>query len=179
MNLLSKSRVYLCGAIDAAKDGGQTWRKELTPFLQELGIEIFNPCEKPTHLLNETAESVKLRHQLKKQGKFDEVATLMKEIRHIDLRMVDVCDFLIVHLNNDIRTVGTIEEMAVSNFSKKPILIHIEQGKENIPDWILGMIPHSFIFSTWKELREYLVQVNDGGRVLSKYEDDRWLLFYR
>lgn len=179
MNILKNSRVYLAGGIDKAADFGKGWREDITPFLQELGVEIFNPCSKPQHLLNETTESVKYRHKLKSEGKFDEVAMLMKEIRHIDLRMVDVCDFLIVHLDNDVRTCGTWEECFSANYSKKPVLIHIEQGKVNIPDWMLGTLPHEFIFSTWKELREYLVQVNDGGRVLSKYEDDRWLLFYR
>lgn len=175
-NVLKDARCYLAGPIDKAADFGRGWRIEISEFLNDLGIEIFNPCAKPQHLLNETAESVKYRHKLKSEGKFDEVALLVKEIRHIDLRMVDVCDFLIVHLDNDVRTCGTWEELFTANRSKKPILVHMEQGKENIPDWVLGTIPHEFIFSTWRELKDYLIQINNGCNMLS---NDRWLLFYR
>lgn len=175
MNTLKNSRCYLAGPIDKAADYGKGWRKDVSKFLQEIGVEVFNPTAKPTHLLNETAESVKYRHKLKQQGRFEDVSVMMKEIRHIDLRMVDVCDFLIVHLDNDVRTCGTWEELFTANRSKKPIIVHMEQGKENTPDWLLGTIPHHFIFSSWKDMKEYLHLVNNSVALT----DDRWLLFYK
>lgn len=176
MNILKNSRCYLAGAIDKAEDFGRGWRIEVSDFLNQIGVEVFNPCSKPQHLINESGECVKYRHALKKKGQFEEVAAIMKEIRHIDLRMVDVCDFLIVHLDNDIRTCGTWEEIFTANRSKKPILIHIEQGKENVPDWVLGTLPHEFIFSKWSELQEYLIKINNNSQNLSS---NRWLLFYQ
>lgn len=179
MNLLSKSRVYLAGPIDACPELGRAWRKDITPFLEELGIVVFDPCNKPTHLLNESAECVAHRRKLKNEGKFDEAAALVKEIRHVDLRMVDICDFLIVHLNNDVRTCGTWEELFLGNRERKPVLIHIEQGKENIPDWLLGTLPHQFFFSSWRELKDYLTEFNHGQKILSPYEANRWLMFFK
>lgn len=178
MNILNNARCYLAGPIDKAADYGRGWRVEISAFLESIGVEVFNPCSKPRHLINENGECVQYRHTLKKQGKFKEVAEIMKEIRHIDLRMVDVCDFLVVHLDNDVRTCGTWEEIFTANRSKKPIIIHMEQGKESAPDWLLGTIPHNFIFGKWQELKDYLVNVNDSkSQVLSN--GDRWLLFYQ
>jgi len=176
MNVLKDSSCYLAGPIDKASDYGKGWRNSITPFLKELGVKIFNPCDKPSHLLNESAESVQHRNRLKLCGKFDEVSKLVKEIRNIDLRMVDMCDFLIVHLDNNIRTCGTWEELFTANRNKKPILVHIEQGKVNVPDWLLGTIPHEFIFSRWQDLKNYLVEANIGNKIWIIQSIERFIM---
>ena len=42
---LTKQRTYLAGAMDRVKDRGATWRESITPFLDSLGIIVFNPIE--------------------------------------------------------------------------------------------------------------------------------------
>ena len=99
---------------------------------------------------------------------------LMKTIRSVDLRLVDISDFLIVNLDLDHYACGTWEELFLANRSKKPIVIHIEQGKQNTPDWLFGTIPHQMIFSTWLELQSYL-QYIDGDSQIEHH--NRWRFF--
>ena len=47
MNRLKNQRVYLAGAMDRVADRGTTWRDSITPFLDQLGIVVFNPISKP------------------------------------------------------------------------------------------------------------------------------------
>ena len=98
----------------------------------------------------------------------------MKTIRSVDLRLVDISDFLIVNLDLDHYACGTWEELFLANRSKKPIVIHIEQGKQNTPDWLFGTIPHQMIFSTWLELQSYL-QYIDGNSQIEHH--NRWRFF--
>ena len=44
----------------------------------------------------------------------------MKIIRCVDLRMVDISDFLVVNLDPDIPTFGTHEEIANANRQRSP-----------------------------------------------------------
>ena len=49
--------------------------------------------------------------ELKNTGRYFELTQRMKEIVHMDLRMVDVSDFVIVYLDMDARPFGTIHEL--------------------------------------------------------------------
>ena len=98
----------------------------------------------------------------------------MKEIRNVDLRMVDISDFLIVNIDLDIYPCGTMEEIFLGNREKKPIILHMKQGKQNTPDWLFGAIPHQLIFSSWEEIRGYLTHINTSSSIDS-YK--RWYFF--
>ena len=86
----------------------------------------------------------------------------MKEIRAVDLRMVDTSDFIIASLDLNVHLCGTLEEIFWANRQKKPILIRMEQGKKNTPDWIFGTVPHKFIFDSWTDLFYYIERINTG-----------------
>jgi transcriptional regulator with XRE-family HTH domain len=68
----------------------------------------------------------------------------------------------------------TVEELATANRTRKPILVHSEQGKAGAPDWLFGMIPHEMIFSTWAELYAYLRHINNDPDVDTL---GRWVFF--
>lgn len=165
MNRLKNQRVYLAGAMDRVPDRGNTWRDSITPFLQSLGIVVFNPIKKPSSEGVEDIETHTLKSQLKKNHKYNELSSIMKSIRSVDLRLVDISDFLIVNLDIDQHPCGTYEEIFLANRSKKPVIIHMEQGKEYAPDWLFGTIPHQMIFSSWKEIEEYLIHINTAASV--------------
>ena len=64
---------------------------------------VLNPLEKPSLGIGlEDKENREERKKEKKRGDFAKVAALMKEIRNIDLRLVDLSSFLIVNLDLDI-----------------------------------------------------------------------------
>lgn len=174
MNRLKNQRVYLAGAMDRVADRGNGWRDHITPFLESLGIVIFNPIKKPTAIGQEDEITHKLKLQLKSQENYNELSSLMKTIRSVDLRLVDISDFLIVNLDLDIHPCGTYEEIFWANRQKKPIIIHMVQGKQKAPDWLFGTIPHEMIFSSWEAIKNYLYHINTSSTM---HNHNRWYFF--
>jgi len=178
MNKLHKrldgQRVYLAGAMDRVSDRGNGWRDDITPFLESLGVVVFNPIKKPTTIAQEDEATCQLKIKLKLEYKYDELSKLMKVIRSVDLRLVDISDFMIVNLDLDVHPCGTYEEIFWANRQKKPIIIHMVQGKGHAPDWLFGMIPHQMIFSNWDEIKYYLNHINNSENIDSH---NRWYFF--
>ena len=174
MNRLKNQRVYLAGAMDRVADRGATWRDNITPFLSDLGIIVFNPISKPTDIGLEDQDSHTIKTKLKKQHRYEELSNMMKTIRSVDLRLVDISDFLIVNLDLNVHPCGTLEEIFLANRQKKPIIIHMVQGKDQTPDWLFGTIPHQMIFSSWDDIKEYLSHINSSENI-DTYR--RWYFF--
>lgn len=174
INRLAHSRVYLVGPMDRAPDSGVGWRKRIQSDLADLNLIWLDPTQKPIEIGLEDAESRARRAKAKAEGDYDTITKEMKIIRHVDLRMTDVSDFIVVHIDTSIYSFGTIEELVTANRMKKPIVVHIEQGKHNTPDWLFAMIPHKMIFSTWEEVYDYLRHVAKD-EVFDAME--RWLIF--
>ena len=171
---LFNTTCYAIGAMDRVKDGGIGWRRKLIPELNKLGVIVFDPTNKPTTI---GIEDEKNRHeieQLKIESRFDEASKLVKLIRTIDLRFVDLSHFIVCNLNTEIHACGTYEEFFWANRLKRPILTHIEQGKKNIPNWLLGCIPHEHIFNSWDDLLVYLRDVAYGENPKTF---NRWMFF--
>ena len=160
--------------MDRVPDRGSTWRDNITPFLTDMGIRVFNPSIKPTDIGLEDQDNHLIKTKLKHNEQYDELTVIMKIIRSVDLRMVDISDFLIVNLDITVHPCGTYEEIFSSNRGKRPILIHIEQGKQNTPDWLFGTIPHQMIFSSWQDLKNYLIHINSDENI-ETYK--RWQFF--
>lgn len=173
-NRLQNQRVYLAGAMDRVADRGAGWRDNITPFLENLGVIVFNPIKKPTIIGQEDAETHKYKIKLKQEQKYTELSEVMKTIRSVDLRLVDISDFLIVNLDLDIHPCGTYEEIFWANRQKKPIIIHMVQGKVSTPDWLFGTIPHEMIFSSWDDIKQYLEHINSWSEI---NRHKRWYFF--
>ena len=110
LNRLKNQRVYLAGAMDRVPDRGATWRNNITPFLEDMGVIVFNPIKKPTDVGLEDHDTHALKIKLKEQKRYDELSSIMKTIRAVDLRLVDISDFLVVNLNLEHHASGTYEE---------------------------------------------------------------------
>jgi len=176
MNRLKGARCYLCGAMDRDPDGGITWRNDCREQLKDIGIQWLDPTRKPLKIGNESEKARRIRKWKKVNGQYDYVAKEMKEIVGVDLHMVDVSDFLIVNLDMDIHACGTYNEIFLANSEKKPILIHVEQGVVNAPDWLFGCIPHVYFFNTWESLEDYILEVDNGDEGFED-ETNRWYFF--
>lgn len=172
MGKLQGMRVYLAGPMDECNDQGALWREALTPYLHTLGLKVFNPLDKPIERGREL-EMMERRRQCKREGRYDELAAIMREISNVDLRMVDICDFLIAHQNKEIYSIGTLHEIALANSQKKPVLLHMQQGKHSVSDWWYGRLDHNEFFSTWEQLKEYLWKIDCEKIEPSK----RWYFF--
>ena len=171
---LNSQRVYLAGAMDRVSDRGNGWRDSITPFLESLGVVVFNPIKKPIMIGQEDETTHRYKLKLKLEKNYDELSDLMKVIRSVDLRLVDISDFMIVNLDLDVHPCGTYEEIFWANRQKKPIIVHMVQGKQNAPDWLFGTIPHEMILSSWNEIQDYLNKIHTDAEIETF---NRWYFF--
>lgn len=174
-NKLNGSRVYLAGPMDHAPDGGVGWRRDIGEFLRAKGVTILDPTNKALMNTSHQAalnEDIEFSTRLRREERWIELAAFAKEIRHVDLRMVDISDFLVVYINTEIKMCGTWEELFTSNRQKKPILVVVEGGLANCPLWIFGTIPLEYIFESFEQVRERLDNLDTGRLDM----DGRWTL---
>lgn len=175
MGLLSNTRVYTVGSMQY--ENGEGWRKVAEKELGGLGITVFNPYTKP--FINQIREDDEARAQLAKDMKlgtpssYDRVAVHMKHVRSDDLRLCDISDFFIVYINPKIATWGSAEELTTANRMKKPVFIFVEGGKTQTPLWVMGMIPHKYIYNSLDEILNILKKI-DSGDILA--DSGRWRL---
>lgn len=93
---------YLSGPIDFGRDTASEWRNSLTKKLIGIGFkphQIFDPCKKPLgnapfNLDNESA--IMGKHRLRRE--WSDLMRVMSQIVHIDLRLVDKSDIIIVNM---------------------------------------------------------------------------------
>lgn len=172
VNILKQTKCYLVGAMEFAN--GQPWRNYVKDSLKDTGITFFDPYHKP--FLNSEPEDDTARNQLKDwmaNGNFDLVAQKMKLIRADDLRLCDLSDFFIVQINPRIPSWGSAEELVTINREKKPVFIFVEGGKKLCPIWVLGMIPHKYIYDNVDEVLDVIKNINSGKKEI---DNDRWHL---
>lgn len=173
MNILNKTKTYLIGHMEYAD--GTKWREDMTIFLHNMGITVFDPYKKPfINAPKEDASTHERLHFLMQSEEYDEVAAHFKQVRAFDLSMVDRSDFVICYINPKVPTIGTIEELVSSIQKKRPTFIVMEGGKQNTPLWIMGMLPHKYIYNSFEEVKNVLTNIDSGIKSL---DSDRWRLF--
>jgi hypothetical protein len=96
-------RIYLSGAIDFDRNNASAWRDEWTNRLEAIGIkkeQIFNPCKKPlpqnTSCFMDNEAEVMHSHRVKQD--WVGLCEVMSQIAHIDLRMLDKSDLVLVNM---------------------------------------------------------------------------------
>ena len=166
MGRLKGQLCYLSGPMDRTDWKSATeWRDNLKPVLLDLQVGILDPCDKDCAFGAEnegTKENIDL---LKSEGRYNQVRELMKPICAIDLRMVDIAHFLILYVDLDIHMTGSYNEAFLAVNQKKPVLTMCKQGKENLPNWLFGVMPHEMMFSNWEDLQNYLYFINNSEQV--------------
>lgn len=165
MGKLKGQIAYLAGPIDDCKDRGKSWRILVDSCLRTYGVGILNPLDKSTinnPALNEDEKFVLFRKELIEKKQYDKLHETMKEIVRADLAMVDAAHFLIVLVDKECHMCGTYHELIVASQQKKPCLVVCKQGKDNMPPWLYGILPHERFFSTFNEMLEYLDNIDDG-----------------
>ena len=71
VNKLKNQRCYLAGAMDRVPDRGSTWRENISPFLESLGVMVFNPLKKPSNIGQEDETVARHKKHLKQQKRYD------------------------------------------------------------------------------------------------------------
>lgn len=134
---LRNARVYLSGPMDfvhcrkTEKETG--WRVRIGQFLQSLGVTVFDPWAKPQVLgMYEYGREGEKTTHIREEWTFESTedgrkrrrrcSDVFRETMHIDLRMVDVSDFIIAYCPTNIYSVGTPHEVIVACEQHKPVL---------------------------------------------------------
>ena len=171
-NVLENTRTYLVGHMQYAS--GRDWRKYVENKLERLNIVTFNPYRKP--FVKDVEEDEGARQKMADDmvnGYYNDVAERMRTVRNYDLNLVDRSDFIIAHILPDVASWGSAEELVTAVRAKKPIFISMEGGKSQAPLWIMGMLPHQYIYNNIEEVLEMIHQINDGKKAI---DSDRWRL---
>ena len=136
-NLLNGARAYLSGPMDfvasRAHEKEYGWRNRMRQFLTHYGVTVFNPWHKPlVRGLSGYGEEDQRSSELKRLWTFKpghegaqaraRVSADYSETVHIDLRMVDISDFVIAYCPTTIYSVGTPHEIIVATQQHKPVL---------------------------------------------------------
>ena len=172
LRVLNKTRTYLVGHMQYAS--GRDWREYVEGELEPLGIRIFNPYKKPFVKDVEEDEETRLSlEHCQKHGYFNDVAQRMSLVRSYDLNLVDRSDFIIAHILPEVASWGSAEELVTAVRMKKPIFISMEGGKHETPLWIMGMLPHHYIYDSIEEAVDMVKQIDSGQKAI---DSDRWRL---
>jgi len=109
------------------------WRARVKEFLEALGVTVFDPWEKPEiRGLFEYGKEDDTTIRQREKWTFEptaegsstraELAEYFWHTMHIDLRMVDISDFVIACCPTNIYSVGTVHEIVVARSQHKPVL---------------------------------------------------------
>lgn len=174
MSKLKGMRTYLVGAMDRVPDGGVGWRKTITPYLHGLNVQVLDPCDKVLGTIEENQSTRNDIQGYKDSGQYEKIREKYNAIRNVDLRCVDISDFIIAQIDIDVHMCGSYEEIVTANRQKKPILVWCKQGKRKAPNWLFFMLPHEHIFGSMEELLQYLDVVNNCNDNSNLH---RWFFF--
>lgn len=137
-NLLKGRRAYLSGPMDFVASREQEkkhgWRNKIGAFLKERGTVVLDPWNKPDVVgLQEYGREDEKSLDIKDHWTFEETregakaraqcAKSFRQVQHIDLRMIDACDFVVAYCPTNIYSVGTPHEIVVARQQHKPVLL--------------------------------------------------------
>lgn len=172
MGILKKTKCYLIGGMQYVD--GRGWREVVKSKLQNSEITFFDPYYKP--FLHDIPEDENSRAEMLRwmeTEQYDLVQQRMWEVRGYDLRLCDISDFFIAHINPSVASWGSAEEITTIIRAKKPLFLSIAGGKKKTPLWILGMIPHKYIYNDINEVIQTIQHIDAG---IIKMSSDRWKL---
>lgn len=146
-------RVYLSGAIEYAPDRGRSWREAITPFLLELGHEVYDPARDERK--NLTPEEQEHFRGWKKSD-LPRFQAVMRKIIAYDLDWVEHrSDYLIAYWDDyAARGAGTQAELTLAHRRGLPVWLVLGQPVERTSGWILGCATE--IFTEFEVLRSAL-----------------------
>lgn len=176
MGYLAHTKCYLVGPIEHDKSFGMDWRQAAVKELNDLGVTIYNPLDRPVwmeHIAPYIPMAVSRDEVLEKIEASDSESTkyvLAQEfVRRICLRYIHSCDFVLCYLLNA-KTFGTTEELVVAHQARKPVIMICP---DNIPSlWIYDLVKDQYIFKNLRESLSFLNEINDG---IAKLEILKWI----
>jgi len=144
---------YLCGAIEYSPDHGKAWRAEITPFLNTLGHEVYDPALDEKKNLGE--EEVR-EFRAWKANDLQRFQRTVRKIIDYDLDWIERrCDYIIAFWDEYAgRGAGTQGELTVAHRRGIPVYMVSAVPVAQISGWILGCATE--VFGNFCELKNFL-----------------------
>lgn len=146
--------IYLSGSIEYAAGNGKAWRAEITPFLESLGHEVYDPAaDEKKNLTDEEVASFRSW----KTSDPERFTTAVRKIIHWDLNIVEqLADCVVCYWDESAgRGAGTQGELTAAFRANKPVLLVTSLPRESISGWILGCA--TMVFDDFAQLKTFLI----------------------
>lgn len=174
MGYLDGLKIFLSGGIDRVHDDGITWRKEIKKQCSELPFVFLDPTEKPEEVGGHEVGLEKYKiNKMMRDKKWEEASKWSREVRHVDLRMVDRSDLYIVYIDVDSHVCGTYNELFEAERQQKPLFAIMKPPytKWEIPAWLISIFREDEVFHSINECVDHLRKIHEGEIEI----DSRWL----
>ncbi len=144
---------YLAGSIEYSPDLGKGWRAEITPLLQSLGHEVYDPA------LDEMKNLTEIEVREFRQWKTSDLKRFQQTIRKIiayDLDLIEHrCDALVCYWDQYAgRGAGTQGELTFAHRLGMPVYMICAMPVEQISGWLLGCATE--VFSSTEEFNDFM-----------------------
>jgi len=157
---------YLSGSIEYSPDYGKSWRAQLTPFLRELGHDIYDPALDEKKNLDDS-EVREFRY-----WKVTDLPRFQRTIRKIiawDLDWIEhKSDYIVCFWDEAAaRGAGTQGELTLAHRHGIPVYLVLGMPFEKVSGWILGCATH--VFNEFADLKSFLAEeYASAAQVVSK-----------
>ena len=144
---------YLAGSIEYSPDLGKAWRAEITPLLQSLGHQVYDPALDEMKNLSET-EVAEFRKW--KSSDLERFQQTIRKIIAYDLDLIEHrCDALVCYWDQYAgRGAGTQGELTFAHRLGLPVYMICGMPVEQISGWILGCATE--VFSSFEEFNQFM-----------------------
>lgn len=144
---------YLSGAIEYAPDLGKSWRAQITPFLQALGHEVYDPAQDEKKNLSDEEVREFRKWKGSDLGRFQ--GTIRKIIAW-DLDWIEKkSDYVVCYWDEAAgRGAGTQGELTLAHRAGVPVYLVLGMPVEKVSGWILGCATE--VFGSVEELCDRL-----------------------
>lgn len=144
---------YLAGSIEYSPDLGKGWRAQITPVLQALGHDVYNPAEDELKNLTET-EAREFRSW--KNNDLPRFRRTVQKIIAYDLDLIEQrCDAVVCYWDEYAgRGAGTQGELTLAHRLRIPVYLICGMPVEQISGWLLGCATE--VFTSFEDFQEFL-----------------------
>jgi nucleoside 2-deoxyribosyltransferase len=143
---------YLSGSIEYSPDFGKSWRMEITPFLRELGHDVYDPARDEKKNLEETEVREFRKWKTTDLPRFQQT---VRKIIEWDLDWIEKSDYLVCFWDDAAgRGAGTQGELTFAHRYGIPVYVVLGMPLAQVSGWILGCA--SEVFEDFEQLQLFL-----------------------
>jgi nucleoside 2-deoxyribosyltransferase len=159
---LFRMLAYLSGSIEYSPDYGKLWRADITPFVRELGHEVYDPALDEKKNLEDSEVREFRKWKATDLPRFQET---VRKIITWDLDWIEhKSDYVICFWDDAAaRGAGTQGELTYAHRLGIPVYLVLGMPQEKVSGWILGCATE--VFGSFNELKRFLI---------SKYEPEKF-----